>query len=85
MLALCGFALQRLLAEIHLADVRAAIAALPIFAILASIAFTAASFATLVGYDWSALRYLGQEIPLRVMALASFCGAPSAAPSALHC
>ena len=73
-LALCGFALQRLLAEMHLADVRAAIAALPIFAILASIAFTAASFATLVGYDWSALRHLGQEIPLRVMALASFCG-----------
>jgi phosphatidylglycerol lysyltransferase len=73
-LALCGFALQRLLAEMHLADVRAAIAALPIFAMLASIAFTAASFATLVGYDWSALRYLGQELPLRVMALASFCG-----------
>jgi phosphatidylglycerol lysyltransferase len=73
-LALCGLALQRLLAEMHLADVRAAIAALPTFAILASTAFTAASFATLVGYDWSALRYVGQELPLRVMALASFCG-----------
>ena len=84
-LALCGFALQRLLAEMHLADVRAAIAALPIFAILASIAFTAASFATLVRYDWSALRYLGQKIPLRVMALASFCGYAIGAPSALHC
>jgi phosphatidylglycerol lysyltransferase len=73
-LALCGFALQRLLAEMRLAEVRAAITALPTFAILASLAFTAASFATLVGYDWSALRYVGQKLPLRVMALASFCG-----------
>lgn len=73
-LALCGFALQRLLAEVRLADVGAAIAALPFYAVFASLAFTAASFATLVGYDWSALRYVGQKLPVRVMALASFCG-----------
>ena len=73
-LALCGFALQRLLAEMRLADVGTAIAALPFYAVFASLAFTAASFATLVGYDWSALRYVGQKLPVRVMALASFCG-----------
>ena len=73
-LALCGFALQRLLAEVRLADVGAAIAALPFYAVFASLGFTAASFATLVGYDWSALRYVGQKLPVRVMALASFCG-----------
>ena len=73
-LALSGFALQRLMAEVRLADVRMAIAALPFYAVFASLALTAASFATLVGYDWSALRYVGQRLPLRVMALASFCG-----------
>lgn len=73
-LGLCGFALQRLLAEVRLADVGAAIAALPFYAVFASLGFTAASFATLVGYDWSALRYVGQKLPVRVMALASFCG-----------
>jgi phosphatidylglycerol lysyltransferase len=73
-LALSGFALQRLLAEVRLVDVGSAIAALPSYAIYASLGFTAASFVTLVGYDWSALRYVGQKLPVRVMALASFCG-----------
>ena len=73
-LALCGFALQRLLAETRLADVGRAIAAMPSYALLASFVFTVASFITMIGYDWSALRYVGLKLPLRVMALASFCG-----------
>src|SRR5512144_2626311 len=50
-LVLCGFALQRLLAEMRLADVGRAIAALPTSNLLASQAFTMASFVTLIGYD----------------------------------
>src|SRR5512144_3217500 len=73
-LVLCGFALQRLLAEMRLADVGRAIAALPTGNLLASQAFTMASFVTLIGYDWSALRYVRRRLPLRVIALASFCG-----------
>jgi phosphatidylglycerol lysyltransferase len=73
-LALCGFALQRLLAEMRLADVSTAIASLPIRAPLASLMLTCGSFLVLVGYDWSALRYVGRRLPLRIVALGSFCG-----------
>jgi phosphatidylglycerol lysyltransferase len=73
-LVLCGFALQRLLAEMRLADVGTAIAALPTGNLFASQAFTFASFVALIGYDWSALRYVRRSLPLRVIALASFCG-----------
>ena len=36
--------------------------------------FTFASFVALIGYDWSALRYVRRSLPPRVIALASFCG-----------
>lgn len=73
-LVLCGFALNRLLAEMRVADVGRAIADLPISAIALSLAFTALSYITLIGYDWSALRYVGRRLPARVIAVASFCG-----------
>jgi phosphatidylglycerol lysyltransferase len=73
-LVVCGFALRRLLVEMRLADVGTAIAALPSASLFASQAFTFASFVALTGYDWSALRYVRRSLPLRVIALASFCG-----------
>jgi phosphatidylglycerol lysyltransferase len=36
--------------------------------------FTAGSYVVLSGYDWSALRYLGYNLPYRIIALASICG-----------
>lgn len=73
-LLLCGFALDRLLAEMRVADVGQAIRNLSGSAILLCLCFTALSFITLIGYDWSALRYVGQRLPARVIAVASFCG-----------
>jgi phosphatidylglycerol lysyltransferase len=73
-LVLSGFALQRLLSEMRLADIGTAIAALSLRDLAASFFFTFASFASLIGYDWSALRYIGRKLPPRVIALASFCG-----------
>ena len=73
-LLLCGFALNRLLAEMRVADVGRSIADLPANAVGASLAFTALSYLTQIGYDWSALRYVGRRLPRRVTALASFCG-----------
>jgi phosphatidylglycerol lysyltransferase len=32
------------------------------------------SFAALIGYDHSALRYVGRRVPAKIVALASFCG-----------
>jgi phosphatidylglycerol lysyltransferase len=73
-LLLCGFALNRLLAEMRVADVGQAIRQLPGSAILLCLGFTALSYITLIGYDWSALRYVGRRLPARVIAVASFCG-----------
>ncbi|MFO1146185.1 MAG: bifunctional lysylphosphatidylglycerol flippase/synthetase MprF [Rhodospirillales bacterium] len=73
-LLLCGFALNRLLAEMRVADVGRSIANLPGHAVGWSLLFTGLSYITLVGYDWSALRYVGRRLPARVIALASFCG-----------
>lgn len=33
-----------------------------------------ASFIVLIGYDWSALAYLSRQLPLRTVALGTFCG-----------
>jgi len=73
-LSLCGFALHRLLAEMRLAQVGEAIRSLSGASLAASVGFTCASYLTLVGYDWSALRYVGRRLPPRVIAFASFCG-----------
>ncbi|MGH8532443.1 MAG: bifunctional lysylphosphatidylglycerol flippase/synthetase MprF, partial [Gammaproteobacteria bacterium] len=35
---------------------------------------TAASYTVLIGYDWSALRYIGQAVAFRTVAFAAFCG-----------
>jgi phosphatidylglycerol lysyltransferase len=39
-----------------------------------TILLTFGSFAALIGYDHSALRYVRRQVPAKVMALASFCG-----------
>ncbi|HMU89234.1 MAG TPA: bifunctional lysylphosphatidylglycerol flippase/synthetase MprF [Pseudomonadales bacterium] len=36
--------------------------------------FALASFVALMGYDWSALNYIGQRLPASTVAFASFCG-----------
>ena len=35
---------------------------------------TAASYTVLIGYDWSALRYIGQAMAFRTVVFAAFCG-----------
>jgi phosphatidylglycerol lysyltransferase len=71
-LALWG--IHHLLAEIHYADLVAEIRGLTPGRLTLAVLFTAGSFAALVGYDWSALRYLGKRLPFPAVALASFCG-----------
>lgn len=36
--------------------------------------FTLCSFVALMGYDWSALNYIGHHLPEKTIAFASFCG-----------
>jgi phosphatidylglycerol lysyltransferase len=42
--------------------------------LLRSILLSFSSFAALIGYDYSALRYVGRQVPAKIIALASFCG-----------
>lgn len=64
-------ALQALVQEVHLHDIRRALAALPGWRIAAAIGFTAASYFLLTLYDVLALRIIGRPLPYRTAALAS--------------
>ncbi len=70
--ALGFFALHRLLLEVHLHDVRAALHALKPWQIGAALGLTAASYLLLTLYDVLALRIIGKPLPWRIAALASF-------------
>lgn len=70
--ALGFFALHRLLLEVHLHDVRAALRALTGQQIGAALGFTTASYLLLTLYDVLALRIIGKPLPWRTAALASF-------------
>ena len=73
LLAALGFyALHRLLLEVHLHDVRAALHALQPWQIGAALGLTAASYLLLTLYDVLALRIIGKLLPWRTAALASF-------------
>ncbi|MBX6322948.1 MAG: lysylphosphatidylglycerol synthetase family protein, partial [Rhodospirillaceae bacterium] len=67
------FAIGRMLHAVHYRQVAAELEHLPAAKILAAIAATTASYLTLIGYDWSALRYVGARLAPAEVALASFC------------
>ena len=72
-LAALGFyALHRLLAEVHLKDVRMAFHALSAWQIAAALSLTATSYFLLTLYDALALRIIEKPLPYRTAALASF-------------
>lgn len=65
-------ALYRLTHEVHLVDVKAAVAALPPSRIAAALGFTAASYLALTCYDVLALSIIGKPLPWTTAATASF-------------
>lgn len=69
-----AYALHRLLAPTNFRDVMAQVRATPPATIAMALAATFGAYAALVGYDWSALRYLGKRLPLPTIALGSFLG-----------
>jgi phosphatidylglycerol lysyltransferase len=72
--ALGVYALFHLLKPIKAADVIAQVRSTPWTTLLAAFAATAAGYVALIGYDWSALRYLGKKVPLRIVAVGGFLG-----------
>lgn len=72
--ALGVYALYHLLRPVRAADVIAQVRATPWATLAAAFGATAAGYAALIGYDWSALRYLGRQVPLRIVAVGGFLG-----------
>jgi len=68
------YALVRLLKPVHAADIVAQMKAMPFTSLLGAFGATALGYVALVGYDWSALRYLGKKLPARIVAMGGFLG-----------
>jgi len=68
-----GFALFHLLRDIGIAQIGAALAAMPVSAVIVAGLFVAASYVTMTFYDFFALRTIGhRHIPYRVAGLTGF-------------
>lgn len=65
-------ALQRVLAEVSYAELVAALRATPYSQLALAGLACAASYISLIGYDWSALRYAGARVKASTVALTSF-------------
>lgn len=70
--AMIGISLRRLLAEVHYADVLAAVVATPSPKIAGAVLATAFSYLALTRYDASALRYVGARVGGGTVVLTSF-------------
>jgi len=67
-------ALYRLLGPLDMRDVFSQARATPAWVLGAAVAATAAGYGALIGYDWSALRYLGKQIPFPIVMMGGFMG-----------
>jgi phosphatidylglycerol lysyltransferase len=67
-------AIHHLLTEVSYPQLVAELKALSWNQLLLALLFTASSFTALIGYDWSALAYIGRKLPFPTVALGSFCG-----------
>ncbi|MGH8653598.1 MAG: lysylphosphatidylglycerol synthase transmembrane domain-containing protein [Gammaproteobacteria bacterium] len=67
-------AIHHLLTEVSYPQLVAELKALSWNQLLLALLFTASSFMALMGYDWSALTYIGRKLPFPTVALGSFCG-----------
>ncbi|NOX72151.1 MAG: bifunctional lysylphosphatidylglycerol flippase/synthetase MprF [Alphaproteobacteria bacterium] len=72
--ALGVFALYHLLRPVNPADVLKQARATPPALLAAALGATFLGYVALIGYDWSALRYLGKKLPLRIIAIGGFLG-----------
>lgn len=71
--ALAVYVLERYLRDLDVGEVRRALAAMAWQPLALSGLYAAGGYLALVGYDWSALSYVGRRLRLPAVALASFC------------
>ena len=72
--ALGAFALYQLLKPVNFRDVMDQVRSTPWHIIALSLLAMFAGYAALIGYDWSALRYLGKKLPFPVIMTGGFLG-----------
>ena len=72
MFAVAIWVLHGTLSRFHLDDLQAEIANLGLHQLVMSVLFSFASFACLIGYEWSALGVINRRLPLGQLSLASF-------------
>ena len=72
--ALGAFALYHLLKPVNFKEVMAQIRGTPFHIIVLALLAMLTGYAALIGYDWSALRYLGKKLPLPVIMTGGFLG-----------
>ena len=72
--AVAIWVIHRQLAQFHTRDLLARLREIPLDAFVGAILATSLGYATLTLYDWLALHYLGERLPYRRTALASFTG-----------
>lgn len=72
--AVAGWLLYRELRTYSLREILDGLAAIPAQSIAVAVGLTVVNYAILVGYDWLAVRSIRHPLPLRKIALASFCG-----------
>jgi uncharacterized membrane protein YbhN (UPF0104 family) len=73
LVGLAAFLLYRTLSRYSRDEIVASLVGIPSIHIAFATLFAAASYLCLTGFDWLALRYVGQKLPYRKVALASFC------------
>jgi uncharacterized membrane protein YbhN (UPF0104 family) len=71
-IALAGFLLYRTLSRYSLDELVAAVTAVPVARLVGAGGFAAASYLSLTGFDYLALRYVGRPLPYYKAAWASF-------------
>lgn len=72
--ALGAFALYQLLKPVNFRDVMDQVRGTPWHIIALSLLAMFAGYAALIGYDWSALRYIGKKLPFPVIMTGGFLG-----------
>jgi len=72
--ALGAYSLYHLLRPVNFRDVMVQVRGTPWHIVALSLLATFAGYAALIGYDWSALRYLGKKPPIPVIMLGGFLG-----------
>lgn len=71
-LGLAVYLLWTILSEYTWSDIVASVAEIPTGNLIAAMAFSAASYVCLTGFDWAGVRYVGNDLAYPRIALASF-------------